>query len=176
MIAFSRISTRAAIAAVSLCAAALAGCVDRDVAESTVAPLTPSVGRTMFLGLSNLTPGAGDEVVVSINTVAPKGAAVGSFKVRLGYDTKGLRFLAALPSTEGMVIANPVRDTIIVVGASGEGFTSRTLASVRLKVTDPAAVASLHLDVVALASTGFTSEAAATSVDRRVFRGNVIPK
>lgn len=177
MKSISQFPLRVAIAAVSLSAAALvSACTDRDVTESTVAPVTPAAGRTMYLSLSKMAPAAGEEVVVTVNSLAPKGATVGSFKVRLTFDPKGMQFLSALPSTEGMVIANPVHDTLIVVGASGNGFTSSALASVRMKVTDAAAVASLGLEVVAVATTEFTSEAATTAVDRRLFRGSVVPR
>lgn len=172
-----RLSLRAAFAAVTLSATALVGaCNDRDIAESAVAPATPSSGRTAFLTLSKMNPAAGDDIIVTINSLAPRGAAVGSFKVRVSFDPQGMQYLAAVPATEGMVLVNPVNDTLIVVGASGEGFTSNALASFRMKVTNAAAVASLSLEVVDLATTEFASEAAVTAVDRRLFRGSVLPK
>ncbi|HET9425923.1 MAG TPA: hypothetical protein VFO55_11165 [Gemmatimonadaceae bacterium] len=166
-----KFSLRAMMAALSVALVATAvACTDRDVAES-VAPPAPSAGRTMYLSLSKMAPAAGDEVVVSVNSRgAATGATVGSFKVRMSFDTRGLEFLGAVPQADGMVIANPVNDTLIIVGASGNGFATSILASVRMKVTDPAAVSSLGLEVVAVSTTDFASEASVTAVDRRLFR------
>jgi len=166
-------AARIAVASLAIMVAA-ASCTDRDVAETTVAPTMPATGRTVFLSLSKLNPAAGEEIVVTVNAVtATSGASVGSFKVRMSYDTDGLSYVGAVSQNDGMVIANPVNDTLIIVGASATGFASSKLASVRMKVSDPAALASLGLEIVAVTTTEFASEASVTAVDRRLFRGNV---
>jgi hypothetical protein len=150
---------------------AMSACADREVAPLS-APDVPATGRTIFVALSNLAPAAGDEIVLSVNTLGATGR-IGSFKVRLGHTAAGLEFLGAVPQTDGMVIANPVADTLVIVGASGDGFTGSTLASVRVKVLDPAKLGGLTLTVDGITTTDFANQAPTTSVERRLFRGIV---
>jgi hypothetical protein len=160
------LATLASVAVVG----AFAACADKDTATAPIA----ATGRTVYLSVPTLTPAAGDQVVLSIKSTGGSGN-IGSFKLRLAL-TSGVEYLGTVPQTEGMVFANAVQDTLVLVGASSSGFTSGTLASIKLKVTSPAALSGLALRVAEMNSTTFTNEAASTLAAPRVIRGTMRTK
>lgn len=163
---------RATFAALLSVSALLSACTDQENSSSNLtAPLAPQTGLTAYLSLSTTAPLAGERVEVSINAV--RGAQelpIGSYTFKLAFDTVGLRFVESAQQSDGMVMANIADGVVYIAGASGSGFTSNRLATLRLEVRDPAAIKTLALELVEMNATDFGSHAKETSVDRRLFR------
>jgi hypothetical protein len=172
----SPVSPRAARAALGLLLIGAVACTDRDGVVSPFAPFAPAApeaGQTAFLTVSSMTPVAGQRIDVSINTLrATNELPVGSYTFRVAYDTAGLRFVETGEQPDGMVIANRAGGALLVGGASGTGFTTSRLATIRLEVLDPRALKSLALTLVDMTATDFGNQARKTLVDRRLFQSN----
>lgn len=159
---------------VALAAAFAVGCDD----ERMPLPAAPSVAPneiSAYLAVSNQAPTAGERLTVAIR--ARRGSAVrpiGSFTVRLTYDTTRLQFIESARSAHGMVMANAaVRGVVRAAGASAEGFVDdELLTSTFLVVSGSDALASLALDVAELNSVQFEDQRAAMRIDKRLYRGD----
>ena len=126
-----------------------------------------------YLAVSSATPAAGERVAVSVR--ARRGSAVGpigSFTVRISYDTTRLRYVESARAARGMVMANgALRGVVKGAGASAEGFTDdELLTSTFLVLAGGDALASLALDVPELNSVEFEDQRAAMRVEKRLFR------
>ena len=117
-----------------------------------------------------MSPAVGDTVTVSLALLeGPGRQAVGSYKLVVAYAHAGLRYVETVPQGEGMVAANASDSTIMLAGASSDGFMGGTLAKMRMIVLDPSAIHSLALKVVELNSIGFADKSPFTTVDHSVF-------
>jgi hypothetical protein len=152
----------------------VAACDDQraglPVAPAEVAPNAVAA----YLAVSNETPSAGERVTVSVR--ARRGSAVGpigSFTIRLSYDTTRLRYMESARAERGMVMANgTARGVVKGAGASAEGFSDdELLTSTFLVLTGNDALASLALDVQELNSVQFEDQRANMRVERKLFRG-----
>ncbi len=134
------------------------------------APAMPSSGATAYITVSDLSPTVGDTVIVSLAILESAGSqAVGSFALRVAFAQAGLRYVETVPHSEGMVAANATDSTVMLAGASLDGFASGTLARMRMIVLDASAIRSLALNVVELSSIRFADKSRFTTVDHSVF-------
>ena len=141
------------------------------ITPDLVAPVQGGAGVTAYLSLSVLQPRAGDRVTVGLNAVRGGAAEpIGSFTMRVTYDTTGLRFVASDQSAEGMVLANAAHGVVTVAGASGSGFRESDLAALTMVVIDPDALRSLALEVVEMNAASFADQRAGTVVDHQLHR------
>jgi hypothetical protein len=156
--------------------AALAGCDTTPVtAPVPVAVMLATDAARAFLTLPATMPSAGQQVAVRLNARRPVGAeALGSFTVRIVFDTAGLHFLGSESSRDGMVAAGVANGVVTVAGASSTGFTSEEIAGVTMQVVDPAALQHLTLEIVELTTTSFREQRASTVADQRTYRRPVV--
>lgn len=133
-------------------------------------PIAPEQGATAWIAVPSGTFHPGDHVTVQLNAARAQNVnAVGSFTLKVAYDTTGLRFLSAEGAGGGMVISNAAKGTITLAGASGSGFTAITLGTLTMEVVNPVAIESLGLRVEELNTTSFGDQSARTAVERRVY-------
>lgn len=152
-------------------AVALTGC-DDDRAPLPAAPAAVAPNAiSAYVAVSNAAPKAGEQVLVSVRAL--RGSAVGpigSFTLRLMYDTTQLQFVESARSARGMVLANgAVRGVVKGAGASAEGFLDDELIAATFLVRTGGAL-SLALDVSELNSVTFEDQRAAMRVERRIYR------
>lgn len=134
-------------------------------------PLAPESGATAWIAVPSGTYKAGDRMTVQVNAVRARNVgAIGSFTLKVAYDTTGLRLLSTTGASAGMVVSNAARGTITLAGASGSGFTATTLATLTMEVVNPLAIESLALRVDELNTASFGDQSARTSVERHVYR------
>ena len=159
---------------VSLAAIALASLACSD--NATRMPTSP-VGvlpnqLSAYVTVSNPTPRVGDQVTVAVRAL--RGSAVGpigSFTIRLSYDSVGLTFVQADRSANGMVMTNSrVPGVLTAAGASAKGFIDDQLVSATFRVNAPTALTSLTLTVKELNGSGFEDRRADTRVERQLYR------
>ena len=141
---------------VAVIALATSACNDtpRSI-TAPAAPAAPSSGTVAFLTVSNPNAAAGSTVTVTATArQAMSLARVGAFSARLKYDASGLTYAGeqALP---GMRAINPRAGDIAAAGASPDGFTDGQLFAVTFTVVNPAALASLRLEIAELNGTDF---------------------
>ena len=162
---------RAATAFALCCGAACAEGLDHLASPvPTTMPTVPSSGATAYITVSDLSPRVGDTVIVSLATLeGPGGQPIGSYTLSVAYAHAGLRYVETVPQGEGMVVANGSDSSTVVAGASIDGFTSGTLATMRMIVLDPSAIHSLALHVMELTSIRFADKSRSTTVDHSVF-------
>lgn len=134
-------------------------------------PLAPTEGATAWLAVPSGVFHAGDHVAVRVNAARARNvSAIGSFTLKVSYDTAGLRFVGTDASAGGMVLAHSANGTVTLAGASGSGFTAVTLGTLTMEVVNPAAIESLALRVEELNTTTFRDQSTRTGVERRVYR------
>jgi hypothetical protein len=156
--------------------AMLAGCETTPVTAPVPETATPAIDAPRaWLTLPATTPAAGQQVAVRLNARRPAGAeALGSFTVRIAFDTAGLRFVASESSRDGMVLAQATNGVLTIAGASSAGFVTEEIAGVTLQVVDPAALQHLTLEIVELTTTSFREQRANTIVDQQAYRRPVV--
>lgn len=131
--------------------ALLAGCESRDRLAQPDTPRgrpTPAVPeQSAYLSVSDLSPAAGGSIVVAGTVGAGGGLTLGSFRVRIGYDSTKLHFIDELPASGIMRVVNPTVGDIVVVGAASGQSVDSTLFVLRFRVDDPAGINSLVLRI-----------------------------
>lgn len=165
MRAFNRLSIAAVLAAT-------AACSDRPDAVPT-APLEISPdGLSAYIVVSNPNAPVGTEVTVTVRSLRGRNVGpIGSYTIRLGYDSLGLAFGKAASSSEGMVMANASqRGLVVAAGASADGFRSDDLLSATFTVSKSGGLKSLTLTVSELNSLKFEDQRANLNVMRGIFR------
>ena len=166
MRAFSRFSF---VALLTLAAA----CNDerRDATPTAPIEISPD-GLSAYIVVSN--PGApiDTEVTVTVRSLRGRNVGpIGSYTIRLGYDSLGLAFGKAASSSEGMVLANAAKKGVVVAaGASADGFKSDDLLSTTFTVTKSGGLKSLSLSVTELNSLKFEDQRANLSIMRGIYR------
>jgi hypothetical protein len=151
---------------------ATVACEDRNrdlpTAPTRVAPNQISA----YLVASNSTPAVGTDITVWVR--ARRGSAIapiGSFTLRVSYDSTRLRFKQSGRSTQGMVMANGAKAGVLVAaGASADGFKNDELLAVTFNVKASGALTGLALSVSELNSIAFADQKSAMRVERRVYR------
>lgn len=142
----------------------VSGCERRDrfagPDSSSAAQATAVPARSAYLTVSELAPARGAVVVVTGTLRVGDSLSLGSFRVRLGYDSTKLRFLEEIPSADMMRVVNPQPGNLIVVGATSDPSAGGRLFAFRLEVIDPAGIASLVLRIDELNDTAFNDQRA----------------
>ena len=141
-----------------------AGCDRRDRLaspdSSSVVQAPPIPARSVYLTVSELSPRPGATIVVTATLKVSDSLSLGSFRVRLGYDSTKLRFLEEIPGADMMRVVNPQSGDVIVVGASPNPSRDGRLFVFRFQVDDPAGINSLVLRVDELNDTDFNDQRA----------------
>src|SRR5689334_20018651 len=116
--------------------------------DSSSAAQLPSIpARSAYLSVSELSPVSGSTIIVTGTLKVSDSLSLGSFRVRLGYDSTRLRYLDEIPNADMMRVVNPQAGDIIVVGASSNPSTDGRLFAFRFQVADPAGINSLVLRI-----------------------------
>lgn len=125
-----------------------------------------------YVVVSNPNAPVGSNVTVSVRALRGKLVGpIGSFTIRLAYDSLGLRFVNSANNAEGMVLANAAtRGAVIAAGASAEGFKNDELVSATFTVTASGGLKSLALSVTELNSLKFEDQRASMTVMRGIYR------
>jgi hypothetical protein len=145
----------------------------RATAVPVASPPTPSAtGFAVYLTLSDNSPRPGDRILVTARVDRGKDAPpVGSFLLRVTYDSTHLHVLEPQGSAEGLVVINPINGAIAAAGASATGFTKGELFHFTLDVDDPAALNSLASEVKQLVSLKFADSRSNLIVAKELVRG-----
>jgi hypothetical protein len=139
------------------------------------APKPPESGFAVYLTLSNDSPRIGDRVTVTARAVAGAQAPVlGSFLVRVTYDSAQLHVLEPSGSREGMVVINPANGNVAAAGASSTGFRNGELFRFTLDVKDPIALRTLSIDARELVSLKFGDQRSGLLLEKHLVR-TVVP-
>jgi len=151
---------------------AAAACDDRRDAVPTVPLEISPDGVSAYIVVSNPNAGIGSEVTVTVRSLRGRNVGpIGSYTVRVAYDSLGLAFGKASPSSEGMVMANAAqRGLVIAAGASADGFKSDDLLSTTFTVTKSSGLKSLALTVNELNSLTFEDQRANLQIMRGIYR------
>ena len=160
---------------VALLAALTAACADDKPQQLPTAPLgVASDAVSAFIAVSNPSPVVGTRVTIWVR--AQRGSAVGpigSFTIRLAYDSTRLRFVEAARSPAGMVMTNSAKAGLLMAaGAAAEGFGDDLLLNTTFDVTGSDALKTLKLNVTELNTVGFEDQKSHTSVARGLYRGS----
>ena len=164
------------VAAIAFLAAA---CDDDRTAALPAAPLGVAANEvSAYVAVSNANPAPGSDVTVWVR--ARRGSAmgpVGSFTLRVSYDSTRIRFKDAGRSQFGMVMANSGASGLLVVaGASAQGFTDDELLAATFTATSSGALAGLALEVTELNSATFEDQKPSLRVARGLYGGEQIRK
>jgi len=137
--------------AISVAALTLNGCVQHDTptAPHNQYPQTPAAlnAHEATLTVSDLTPAAGNVVVVAGVLPLSDSLTLGSFVVRLSYDPDKLRYLGESDADEMMRVVNAEPGKLTVAAASAGGSKTGRLFTFRFRADDPHAIATLLLSV-----------------------------
>jgi len=166
MRALTRLSLIAALAAV-------AGCADDRRAGVPTMPLEIAPdAMSAYVVVSNPDAPAGTEVQVSVRALRGRNVGpIGSFTIRLGYDSLGLSYVKSATSTHGMVMANGAnRGLLVAAGASAGGFKDDELLSTTFLVSASGGLKSLALTVNELNSLTFEDQTELMSVMKGIYR------
>ena len=146
-----------------------------DDSRATRLPAAPEVAPnelSAYLAVSQYDPTVGSQFTVTVRT--KRGSAVspvGSFTIKLAFDTTRVRYHEVSRSELGMVMANGAKAGLVVAaGASGSGFTSDELLVATFTALAPDAAKSLQLTVDELNSVGFEDQRGKTRVSRELYR------
>lgn len=166
MRALTRLSLFAALAVT-------AGCDDDR--RSGVPTMPIEIGPdalSAYVVVSNPNAPVGTEVQVSVRALRGRNVGpIGSFTIRLGYDSLGLAFLRSADGTQGMVMANGAqRGLLIAAGASAEGFRNDELLTATFRVSSAGGLASLALTVNELNSLEFQDQTKLINVMKGIYR------
>ena len=171
-----RHSYRIALATLPLLVAA--GCADRQNALPAALEDVAPTGLSAYLAVSDAAPPPGSRFTVAVRT--KRGAAVGpvgSFTLRLMFDTTRMRFVEAARSDVGMVMSNGATPGVLVAaGASSNGFTNDELLFATFDALGHDATATLALSVSELNSVSFENQRSRLVLSRTVVRDNRIRK
>lgn len=152
--------------------AVLAGCDDDRAGVPTMPLEIAPDAMSAYIVVSD--PGApvGTDVQVSVRALRGGNVApIGSFTIRLGYDSLGLAYLRSAQSTQGMVMANGgQRGLLVAAGAAAEGFKNDELLTATFRVSAAGGLKSLVLAVNELNSLRFEDQTSLVSVMRGIYR------
>lgn len=165
----------------ALTAIAAAACADntRTTNQVPTAPMGVAPGSvSAYIAVSNPNATVGSRVTVSVR--ARRGTSVGpigSFTIRVAYDSTKLRFVEAARSEQGMVMANGERaGAVLAAGAAAEGFSDDVLLTSTFEVIGANALRTLELGVTELNSVAFKDQRAYLNVERALYRAPAAAK
>jgi hypothetical protein len=167
-----RTSTLLFVAAVAM---SVTACRD-DRADAASIPSAPGNlppnALSAFITSSNPRPDVGEQVTVTVRALRGTSiGTIGSFTLKLSYDSTRLKFVETGTSTHGMVMANSTRaGMLIAAGASAQGFTDDQLVTATFRVVGPRAMQSLSLNVSELNSIAFQDQRSTMRVENSVYR------
>jgi hypothetical protein len=149
-----------------------AGCDDERPAALPTAPAGVDANKlSAFLAVSKPLAGVGDRITVTVRAL--RGASVGeigSYTLRVDYDTTRLQLVETARSDFGMVMANgETRGVIRAAGASGQGFQDDRLLTATFLVRAPNPTRGLSLHVTELNSIAFEDQKSALRVEKSVY-------
>lgn len=160
------------LALVALLAGA-AACDDdrRDQVPTVPLEIAPDA-MSAYVTVSDPRAPVGAQVQIGIRSLRGKNVGpIGSFTVRLAYDSTGLTFVKSASNAQGMVMANGARrGTLVAAGASAEGFANDELVLATFTVTSVTGVKSLALEVSELNSVAFQDQRANLRVMKGIYR------
>ena len=125
-----------------------------------------------YVVVSNPDAPVGTEVQVSVRALRGKNVGpIGSFTIRLGYDSLGLAFVKSATSPHGLVMANgATRGLVVAAGASAEGFKDDELLNATFAVSAPGGLKSFILTVNELNSLKFEDQTKLMNVMTGIYR------
>jgi hypothetical protein len=135
--------------------------------SSAVAPTSPNE-RSAYLSVSELSPARGDTIIVAGSIALGKSIALGSFRVRLGYDDTSFEYLDEVSLPGMMRVVNPQPGEVIVAGATSGASSDGRLFAFRFRVRDPRGLESLSLGVDEMNDGGFVYQASAVTRSSRL--------
>ena len=152
---------RARICVLLACGVALAACDRRDrlAAPDSATPPATAAPRSAYISVSDLTPEKGQSVTVAGTLVVDDSTSLGSFKVRLAFDSSRLRFIESVETPGMLRVVNPKGGEIIVVGATAGSSEDGRLFTLRFTVIDPSGLNSLALQIDELNDGSFSDQA-----------------
>lgn len=153
---------RARILAVVIACGMSAGCERRDrlAAPDSASTIPPKAQpqRVAYLSVSDLAPEPGATVLVAGTLGVGDTISLGSYRVRLAYDTTRLTYVGEVTLPGMFRVVNPTRGEVVVVGASSETSSDGKLFALRFRVDDPAGLHSLLLRIDELNDGKFSSQ------------------
>lgn len=154
--------SRAPILAFVITCAMSMGCERRDrLAAPDSASAVPPKGqpqRVAYLSVSDLAPEPGATVLIAGTLGVGDSISLGSYRVRLAYDTTRLTYVGEVTLPGMFRVVNPTRGEVIVVGASSESSSDGRLFTLRFRVDDAAGLQSLGLRIDELNDGQFSSQ------------------
>lgn len=161
-----------------LFATSVVACDDDRATRLAVAPEVAPNELSAYLAVSQSDPTVGSQFTVTVRTKRGSAVApVGSFTIKLAFDTTRVRYHDVGRSELGMVMANGAKPGVLLAaGASGNGFTSDELLVATFTALAPDAAKSLQLTVDELNSVGFEDQRGKMRVSRDLFRDTKIRK
>lgn len=153
--------------------AATAACDDdrRDQVPTMPLEIAPDA-MSAYVVVSNPQAPVGSQVEVTVRSLRGRNVGpIGSFTLRLAYDTTGLAFVKSANNPKGMVMANGAQPGVVVAaGASADGFTDDDLVFATFTVTSSAGLKSLALTVSELNSLTFEDQRGSLRVMKGIYR------
>jgi hypothetical protein len=116
-----------------------------DTSGIPTSPVAPD--GSAYLTVSDLTPPVGASIVVAGTLRVGDSLSLGSYRVRLGFDSTRLHFLEDVTNPDMLRVVNPRADEVVIVGASTKASADGRLFALRFRVDDPAGVNSLVLRI-----------------------------
>ncbi|MEO5568626.1 MAG: hypothetical protein ABIR92_09045 [Gemmatimonadaceae bacterium] len=139
-----------------------AGCERRDrlAAPDSASAVPPKAQpqRVAYLSVSDLAPEPGATVLVAGTLGVGDTISLGSYRVRLAYDTTRLTYVGEVTLPGMFRVVNPKHGAVIVVGASPESSSDGRLFTLRFRVDDAAGLESLLLHIDELNDGQFSSQ------------------
>lgn len=149
------------------------GCDDeRPAAALPTAPAGVDANKlSAFIAVSKPLAGVGERITVTVRALRGSSVGeIGSYTLRVNYDTTRLQLVETARSDFGMVMANgETRGVIRAAGASGQGFQDDRLLTATFLVTAPQPIRGLSLHVTELNSIAFEDQKSALRVEKSVF-------
>jgi hypothetical protein len=146
----------------------VASCSEKNLSTANQSPATKAA-LSAYLSIASPMAERGDDVTFDVHlTGGSSTPLIGSYLMDIIVDTTSVR-LIGVTSPDGLSAANTVRGGIRVAGAAADGFRADRLASVSVKVLNPAALRSTRLVIGELNSLGFRDVRALTQVTPTVF-------
>jgi predicted small lipoprotein YifL len=144
--------------------ALVAGCDRREPLarpDTAVAPVpVEHAPRTAYLSVSDVAPESGATIVVAANISLGDSLSIGSFRVRLLYDSGSLAYVDEVPAPGMLRVVNARPNEIIIAGASSSGAAiDDRLFTLRFRVNDAAGVQTLMLRIDELNDANYATQA-----------------
>jgi len=159
-----------------LLAAATMACDDDRRPVTNEIPTGPGViaptALSAYMTVSDPRPAVGQRLTITVRALRGQAVGkIGSFTLKLAYDSTRLRLIDTERSEFGMVMANgTTRGIVRAAGASSQGFTDDRLLTATFLVIGARPTGTLKLDVSELNSVAFEDQRPAMQVDQTVYR------